>query len=811
MSFVAIVIRTSLLFLVLSVFVNIQVDAQEIDTCSISVEGYVFDLETRQPLPFVTVALEGISKGTSSTLDGFFVINDLCSDEFNLIFSHVGYKTITHHHDEHHELPNILLARDHLLLESIVIEGHTEQEFQSVIYNHLEKKEIEQFRTASFGSMANELSGVSMISNGENITKPVIHGLHSNRILIVNDGVRHEFQNWGTAHGPEIDPSQVDQLEVIKGAASVRFGSDALGGVLLVKPKSLELNQSLKGSIGTTAKSNGKSGSLNFETEAGYDHLAFVFAGSITDQGDLHTPKYNLTNTGKKEYGYSGGLRWHEKRFDIEARYSLFNQKLGILRGSVNGNLIDLDSAISSDIPLQTRDFSRNINQPFQEVNHQLFSLKGLFRLKNQVLETKYGYQINRRQEYDLRRGTSNPIPNIDMELRTQSLDVDWLHADLGPLSGSIGLQWQYQDNNNIPGTKTAQFIPNYNHQKLGVYFIENLEMNETIFEAGARLDYQHSSVRGVFQNERYGQEFRFNNVTASLGVIRNLPNGSSFRMNLGSAWRPPNVSELFSFGRHQSVFEYGFLTYQINELNEPAVVDEILSLEDSKIKIEKGFKWISTYELKRTRYLAEITFYTNYIRNYIYTKPAGITNTARGAFPYFIYDQDNALLAGYDFDFKWNHKNHLVSKISSSYVWSRNLTKDEFFVGTPPAVIDYKIEYHPEVKFVDGFEIGLNLGYTFEQYQAPRVVTVDDILEADASQQNLFLTNESTFDLVVAPDGYLLCNIDAKVSKGNVEIGCQIRNCFNISYRSYTNQMRYFADEMGRNFILNFNYNFSK
>lgn len=801
--------RLNLIVLGFSLLIYHQAHAQQKDSCSFRVEGFVFDLETRQPLPFVTIAVEGIHKGTSSNLDGSFAINHLCVEEFNLIFSHVGYKTVTHHHDQHHALPNILLARDHLLLESIVIEGHATQDLQSVAYNQLEKKEIEQFKTASFGSMANELSGVAMISNGENITKPVIHGLHSNRILIVNDGVRHEFQNWGTAHGPEIDPAQVDQLEVIKGAASVRFGSDALGGVLLVKPKSLELNQSLKGSLGTTAKSNGQSGSINFDTEAGYDHLAFAISGSFTDQGDLHAPNYNLTNTGKKEYGYSGGVRWHEKNFDLEARYSLFNQKLGILRGSVNGNLVDLDAAINSDIPLQTAGFSREINQPFQEVNHQLFSAKGFFRINNQVFETKYGYQINRRQEFDLRRGTSNPVPNIDVELITQSVDVDWIHANLGPIAGRIGIQWQYQDNNNIPGTKTAQFIPNYNHQKVGVYFIENLAINQTVFEAGARMDYQQSSIRGVFQNERYDQEFSFNNITASLGAVRNFSNGNSLRLNLGTAWRPPNIAELFSFGRHQSVFEYGFLTYRINEFNEPSVAEEILSFEDSNIKIEKGFKAIATYSLKQTKYFAELTFYTNYIRNYIYTKPAGITNTVRGAFPYFVYDQDNALLAGYDFDFKWDHKYHLVSKISSSYVWSRNLTKEEFFVGTPPAVVDYKIEYHPEVKFADGLEIGFNLRYTFRQHQAPRVVTIDDILEADASQQNLFASDESTFDLVDVPDGYLLGNLDATLTKGPIDIEFQVRNCFNVSYRSYTNQMRYFADEVGRNFILSFSYHF--
>jgi iron complex outermembrane receptor protein len=781
--------------------------AQNQDSCLFSIHGKVYDLVTKESLPFVSVQVEGTASGVITDVEGFFLINRICTDEFNLIISHLGYKTLYHHHDAHHAMPDVFMARDQLMLESIIIEGVHASDVQSLSHTTLNSKKLELLKTESFGNLAGLVAGVSVISTGQNITKPMIHGLHSSRILIINDGVRHEFQNWGIDHAPEIDPSQIESMEVVKGAATVRYGPDALGGVLLIHPNELKLNTDIVGDVGVVVKSNGRSGNTDFNFGKGFDHLAFSLQGSVSRQGDLQAPDYNLTNTGKKEYSYSSAIRWHKRRFDMEARYSNFFQQLGILRGSVNGNLEDLVSAINSDVPLETQSFSYTIRQPYQEVDHQMFVLKGSFRLGDHVLKSKYGYQINHRQEYDLRKGTNTPTPNIDLELATQSFDLDWLHPTFGIMSGQSGIQWQYQDNNNLPGTRTAQFIPNYNYQRVGFFLIETFDWKPATIELGLRYDYHYMSSRGVFQNQRYAHELTYNNVTSSLGLIKSLTTTSKLRFNFGSAWRPPNMAELYSFGRHQAVYEYGFWTFELDEFNNPTTTSQILSNEEKKVKSELGYKWIGSYEINKQSFQSTITTYVNLIENYIYTKPSGITNTVRGAFPYFIYDQDNAIFAGLDLQIDFDHHEYYKSGFSASYVWAKNITNDEYFVNTPPINLKYNLDYQKEVQFADRINLGLTLDYNFRQFQTPRIISVNTILVAQENGTNIFEDDNSTFDILKSPPGYLLLHFNAGLNAGHFKFNIQLKNALNTSYRSYTNRLRYYADEPGRNVSLMIQY----
>ncbi|WP_258103469.1 TonB-dependent receptor [Marinoscillum sp. MHG1-6] len=792
------------LFIILGILLTWVVEAQVQDSCRQAVSGYVYDITTKEPLPLASVRVVGENRGANTNTEGFFEFSTRCNEELDLEFSYLGYKAVIHHHDPYHEIPNIYLAEEGVLLESVVIEGKEEAFMNSTSSSSLDIKELDAKRSGNLGQLVSELSGVTTLSSGQNIVKPVIHGLHSNRILIINDGVRHEFQNWGVEHAPEIDPAQVDNLEVVKGAATVKYGPDALGGVLLINPPQLDLSAPWEGHVLTSASSNGGAGHGEIALQKGLRHMAMYLQGSATKQGDLHTPAYNLTNTGKEEFGYSGALRWHEGKFDLTCRYSRFNQKLGLLKGSVNGNLTDLQLALTSEPPHETRSFSYGLRQPYQWVDHQIFQAEGGYRLGGHLLNARYAYQVNHRQEYDLRKGTSSPTPNIDLQLASQSLDLDWVHPRIGRLNGQAGLQWQYQDNDNIPGTRTAQFIPNYNYQRLGVFAIESWERDRMTIEAGLRYDYHHTSARGVFQARRYSQELSYHNLTASFGFKNQVSQRVIWRMNLGSSWRPPNMAELYSFGRHQSAFDYGFWTYSIDETGQPLIAEEALTNQEKRVNPESGYKWISSIEVTGERLQYSFTVYTNYIANYIYTRSAGVTQTVRGAFPYFIYDQDNAFFTGFDAEAKLDHNELLSSQASASYVYARNMGQGgSYFVGTPPAQINYSLFIEPDLPFGDLTRLTLKGRYYFHQWLAPRVISVDQILEADANGENLFSSDNSAFDLMSPPKGYFLMDLGYKMVFGKLHVSFVVANVLDISYRNYTDRMRYFADEMGRNLTL--------
>ena len=781
------------------------------DSCNYHVEGYVLDLESQEPIPFANVQLKGTAKGKITNENGYFRFDNICKKGFDLIVSFVGYKTITHHHDTYHEIPRILLAPESYQLESVVIEGiATPGNMYSGTISKLSSREFEQNQSQTLADLASRITGVNTLKTGQNIVKPIIHGLHSNRVLIVNNGVRHEFQNWGAEHAPEIDPSMAENISVLKGAATVRYGPDALGGVLVIDPARLELLTPLQGEVNLTGLSNGRAADGHLEIKRGYQNIALQGQFSYTYQGDLQSPDYMLSNTGKRELSASASARYHWKSMDLFAYYSHFEQELGILRGSVTGNLEDLANAIESSTPALTTDFEYQVDNPRQVVEHDLFKLKGLVSTERQSVEATYALQLNHRLEYDVRRGTNNDRPAIDLQLNTQSLDIDWKHPEIGKWEGTLGVQSQYQDNNNQPGTNTVPFIPNYNNLRLGIYLIEAGKFDDLRLEWGLRYDYQYSSIRGREpNNDIYRNELNFQNVTATVGLLKSLNEHSLFRSNLGTAWRPPNVSELYSFGKHSASIEYGIWRYQRQE-NGQIRADDVFNQNDKPIASEMGLKWINTYEVNREMIQTEFTAYINFIQNYIYTTPAGITQTVRGAFPYFIYEQDDALFTGIDASLRAIHSQNLNSDLKFSLLWAKNLEKDDFFVGLPPASLFYGVNYQlPKLGKLKKQRLNADVSYTFTQFFAPEVVPIRDILEAKEEGNELFRDDGKDFDILPPPDGYFLVNLgwDAEIS--NFRVGLQVKNLLNTSFRNYTDRLRYFADEVGRNYIINLKYQF--
>jgi len=525
-------------FLLLAVLI---VRGQTAEHCDFKIEGRVFDYLTKKPLSFVTIQISGTSIGTNSNDDGFFLLENICDKEYDLVFSRIGYKEVKHHHDFHHPKMEIYLAEEQYNLDGITVEAKkSEADLQSMSSSKLTGDDLKSVQSESLGEIANQFTGVGVLNTGQNISKPIIHGLHSNRVLVINNGIRHEFQNWGVDHAPEIDPSLSNEIEVVKGAATVRFGPDALGGVILVNPSKLEMSSPFKGNISLLGKSNGRSGEASVGLQKGFKWLSVAANAAFTKQGDLHAPTYQLTNTGKEDKSYSGRFRIHPSpEVDIEGYYSHVDQNIGILLGSTFGNLEDVERALESEVPLLTAPFSYEIGQPRQEVSHDLFKLNGKYIGEHQSFSFQYGYQINKRREFGLRRGEA---PTIDLELRTHSLDLNWFHPHIGPFTGKLGVQGLTQKNDNNPGTNTVPFIPNYDQKRLGVYLIETYEWGRNLLELGVRYDYLDSYIVGREpDNTIFRNDLSYQNFSSTIGFKTHLSKRQTFRSNFGTAWRAPN------------------------------------------------------------------------------------------------------------------------------------------------------------------------------------------------------------------------------------------------------------------------------
>ncbi|NJC26542.1 TonB-dependent receptor domain-containing protein [Neolewinella antarctica] len=300
--------------------------------------------------------------------------------------------------------------------------------------------------------------------------------------------------------------------------------------------------------------------------------------------------------------------------------------------------------------------------------------------------------------------------------LRTESIDLDWNHPDLGSLSGKLGAQWLKKANDNQPGTNTVPFIPNYDEQRLGVYLIESLTVGKGVLEAGIRFDLLESDITGREpDNTIYRNKILYRNVSGTVGWQHPIGQHATFRTNLGTAWRAPDVAELYRFGQHAFFLEYGLWRYTVNEESDFISTSQgILDQTDREVPSEKGYKWINTYSLGKEKFQLELTGYVNYVDNFIYSKPAGITGTPRGSFVFFVYDQTDALLWGLDLNTRWTHSPRVTSEAKGSFLWSKQLSPADFFAAQPPPQLAYGINYRPKILGLAEAEIGIDFDYTF-------------------------------------------------------------------------------------------------
>lgn len=769
--------------------------------CDQSISGKILDADTKDPLPYATVKIIGTSLGIVTDEEGNFVFSNICKEELDIEVRFIGYKTVLHHHDFHHASPIIYLAPEETLLESVVVEKKLNvHELKTLDPVAIQIKELDAVGINASDLMS-QAAGVSTLKTGQNVVKPIVHGLHSNRVLIVNNGVRHSYQAWGTEHGVEIDASQIDRISLIKGASTVRYGAEALGGVILFNAPKPTYATALNGKINGGFQSNGRSISGGLSLNEGYKRIAWNASVSGTKQGDLKAANYQLTNTGKEEFAFTAGGKFHFSAFDLDLFVSHFDQKLGILRGSVNGNLTDLAQAIAATVPNQTNPFDYAINTPHQETDHDMVKVASSVFVGNQQFDLQYAFQRNIRKEFDVRRGTNNERPAINLELFTHTIDLDWDHPSRGQWAGTYGAQYFGQNNDNIPGTNTIPFVPNFNTNSVGIFGIESYISGKTTYEAGVRFDLLTMDVRGRdSRNNIYLDNITYENLTFTFGFVKQFNEHVSFRSNVGTAWRAPNVSELYSFGKHQSIVEFGLWRYRLFPETDSISTSGVLSNDQKEVKSERGIKWISTLQVRKGNFELEATPYVNWIKNFFFTRPYGLTSTIRGTFPYFIHDQTDARYAGLDVSLRHQLDEIVETELKISYVHAKDTRNNQFFVGIPPLNIQASFQ-----KKIGNFSLQISPEWTARQINEPAVISPSQFELAS----EVPFDRSGTFDFLKAPDAFFLLNMSVGYEEEKLAVKLEGTNLLNASYRRYTDSIRYFADDTGINIGLFASYQF--
>ncbi|MFC5623845.1 TonB-dependent receptor [Algoriphagus winogradskyi] len=745
--------------------------------CKLSIRGKIIHLENNEPIEAAYIWVAEAEEGAVSDQNGNFTIKNLCSGSYILTIQYLGHKTITDtfNLETNTYSKTYRMEEESLGLQSVEVHGHRDAVQTTTAVSALYGENLLESRGENLGESLKRISGVSTFSTGNSIAKPVIHGMHSNRIMIMNNGIRLEGQQWGAEHAPEIDPFLADEITVVKGAETVRYGPEAMGGVILVNPAPLPTTKFSKTSLNLIGASNGGMGNLNLVHVGGLEKvkgLGYRIQGSAKRSGNIKSPGYFQDNTGLSELNLSSSLGYSSSKLGVEAYYSLFHSELGILNDSHTGNLSDLENIIENGRPFSDGEFTYEILNPKQRVTHHLAKLKSHYHISESwKINFQYGFQLNHRQEFDKRRGDLNEKASLDLELFTNTLDLYVNHTHKNELSGTWGVNLIQQANSNIPGTGVTPLIPNYDMINVGMYAMEKYSKGPLEVEAGIRYDFRNVNTARYIDNELRTADLDYQNFSAFLGGLYHISPDLTFNSNFGSAWRPPNVNELFSEGLH-----HGAAAVEIGDPN---------------LESEKSLKWINELQYDGNKTHLEFTAYLNPIQDYIYLNPTGETYVSlRGTFNVYEYLQANALFYGFDFAGSYEFTDKFSGYVKGSIVQAKNTGDDSYFPFIPSNRMDWGVSY------------------SFAKDSDPKTnkITLSNVLVA---KQN----REPELDIAAAPPAYALFNLaytkQINIGENKMNLGLQVQNVFNTEYKDYMNRFRYFTYDMGRNVLLKINYEF--
>lgn len=578
-----------------------------------TVSGTVTD-RTNQPVSGASVYAPELHKGTTTDANGKYSLTNLPNGKVKLIFSYIGFITenrkiegIQKENTLDVQLEETVFQMD----EVIVSTAFNKIQSQNVMkVEHETIKELQQKGTATLIEGLATIAGVSQVSTGTSIGKPVIRGLSGNRVLVYSQGVRIENQQFGDEHGLGLNDSGIESVEVIKGPASLLYGSDALGGVLYFNPEKFADAHTFQANFSQKLFSNtlGSNSSLGLKTSS--EHWKFLTRASYNTHSDYRISGGDrVTNTRYNETDFKTGVGYSNSKFSTVLRYNYNNLDLGIP-----------EEGITEQTTTKSTEFPR------QGVFNHLLSLNSIFYLKSSKIDVDLGYISNNRKEFE-----ESNNPSLDMDLNTFNYNAKYYLPQFGRFETILGVQGMHQTNTN---SGDEYLIPDATTNDFGVFGMVNYEWKSNVIQAGLRFDSRNiNSLAHEADDhdghEHHGGEFdalnrSFNSFNASLGYKTNLAEPLTMRVNVATGFRAPNLAELTSNGVH-----HGTNRYEIGTAN---------------LKTEQNIQTDLNLEYSNSHFEFFVNGFYNHINDYIYTSPTGEQIDANDVFEYI---QDDARLYG--------------------------------------------------------------------------------------------------------------------------------------------------------------------
>lgn len=771
-----------------------------------TLSGKITDKKSGQPLPGVTIYVPDLKTGAISNIDGAYKIENLPQIKLLIQVTYVGYKMNAEYIDlSQVHVKDFVIEESVNELNEVVVTGLSKAAEMSRTPAPITTIPSIQLLQTSSTNIIDALArkpGISEVTTGSGISKPVIRGLGYNRVVTVSDGIRQEGQQWGDEHGIEIDEYTVNKVEILKGPASLSYGSDAIAGVINMISASPLPEGKIQGSLLANYQANDglKAYSANF---AG-NQKGFIWNVRYSNKkAHAYQNKYDgyVFNSGFNESTANGIVGLNKSWGYSHLNFSFYSLIPGIIEGerdSATGKFLK-PIAINDSTEGATLATSGDFNSyspltPYQKVHHFKAVINNSFIVGKGSLKATFGWQQNQRQEY------SNILePNhygLYFLLNTINYDVRYILPEKNNLSISLGANGMEQTSQN----KGTEFlVPEYNLFDIGIFAIARKSLGKLDISGGLRYDSRNQHGKDLYlnasgektNNASQNAFHKFNSfnstfagISGSFGATYQFSESLYTKLNVSRGFRAPSIDEVGANGVHDGTTRY--------EIGDP----------DLRAENSLQFDYSLGYDAKHIT--AEIDLFSNHISNFIFsrklTTSSGSDSITQG-YSTFKFVSGNAQLTGgeltidiHPHPLDWLHFENSFSYVQSVQKGLPDSTK--YLPFTPPAKITSELR-------ADANKLGHNLVNAYIK------IGLDNYFA-----QNKFY---SAYGTETATPAYMLLNVGmgADVTSKSRTLFSFYISCDNltdVAYQSHLSRLKYQAvnNVTGRTGVYNMGRNIS-
>ncbi len=756
--------------------------------------GKVIDEKTKEPLVGASLFFTDLKMGAVTNTQGLFVINNIPQGKHLLEISFIGYATQTEYIQINGDLQrNFSLSASVLENNEVIVTGvsaATQARRSPTPVAIIKKQDLIKVTATNLIDLLSHKPGISQISTGPAISKPVIRGLGYNRVVVLNDGIRQEGQQWGDEHGIEIDEYSVQKVEILKGPASLMYGSDAMAGVINIFTNVPVAQGTWKASIVSNYQTNNRLRGTGINI-GGYGVKGFNWNvyGTLKAAAD-YTNKYDgrVYNSKFKEADFGGYMGWNGSWGYSHLVFSQYDMKTGIVEGERDNDgkfikpLPGGGEALAADA-----DFNSITPQiPWQNIVHRKIVSDNSFRAGEGRLSMVLGYQNNQRTEYG---NIDDPNEKeLFFDLGTVTYNIAYHFKEKNHWNSSIGISGMSQINKN----KGAEvLIPEYQLFDIGGFYFLQRSFDKITLSGGLRFDSRSLNSKELMEGldvKFAGFKKQYSNFSGSAGLSYLASKQVILKFNIARGYRAPSIAELASNGTHEGTnrYEYG---------------DEQLKSETS-LQLDGGLEWTTDH----LSFSASL-FY-NSISNFIfYNKLASLSggdslvDVDGDLITAFKFSQQNAVLSGAEFTLDihphpldWLHFENTFSFVNGRFRKELEGSRNIPFVPAARLLSDIRGDFFPKGKTIRNLFVKLELEQTF-------------------AQQHPF----TGYNTETATPSYTLIHAGAGVdivSKGKTLLSVYLTgtNLGDVAYQNHLNRLKYAAvnNATGRIGVFNMGRNFS-